>query len=459
MQGFRRSGRQTTLAGALTLAATAILLGGAAPAASAGTKVFHPVRSRPHMLVFRPHGVSPMGVRRAVVRLRHGDRRIRRHVRVRRLRSALRGGKRIRLRTGRHVRFGRLLVRVRRDAGAKEGFPTTACSLADFDSDTVPGACWRPYSDQSPFNRVLPDSAPLAANSAAIVDRTDGFGEMNKFSGGSALGGDDWNHPIYFSDSSDPLYTVHCAYSADWGACEVEGEQIHIPAAARPAGGGDAHLAVIDKASGTEYDFWQVRSKPASGGILVVSYGGQTSVSDDGLGSKATAASFGLAAGVIRPSELEAGSIDHALFMVVKCTNGTAVWPAPPTGTGTSCSSRGLSNSGAPAMGQHYFLAMSDAEIAALDRPAWTKTILRAMARYGMFVGDTGGISWGIQFESGTSQTSFGYEDPWVRLGKQLGLPTWTSGGRTYYVYDMQTAVSWGSRLAVAEPCVARGTC
>ena len=42
---------------------------------------------------------------------------------------------------------------------------------------------------------------------------------------------------------------------------------------------------------------------------------------------------------------------------------------------------------------------------------------------------------------------------------KQLGLPTWTSGGRTYQIYNMQTAVDWGSKLAVAAPCVAHGGC
>ena len=107
---------------------------------------------------------------------------------------------------------------------------------------------------------------------------------------------------------------------------------MRIPDAARPAAGGDGHLAVIDQADGWEYDFWQVQQKPKGGGTLTVSYGGKTpygTSNADGLGSNATAANFALSAGIIRPSELEAGKIDHALFMVVECTNGTAVWPAP----------------------------------------------------------------------------------------------------------------------------------
>ena len=69
-------------------------------------------------------------------------------------------------------------------------------------------------------------------------------------------------------------------------------------------------------------------------------------------------------------------------------------------------------------MGQHFFLEMTDAQIEALSVPSWQKTILRAMARYGLYVGDTGGGGWGIQFESGSSFTSFGQPDPWVRLGE-----------------------------------------
>jgi hypothetical protein len=43
-----------------------------------------------------------------------------------------------------------------------------------------------------------------------------------------------------------------------------------------------------------------------------------------------------------------------------------------------------------PALGQHFYLDMSSAEIDALNVPAWKKPILHAMAEYGMFVGDTG---------------------------------------------------------------------
>jgi hypothetical protein len=320
----------------------------------------------------------------------------------------------------------------------------------------IPGACWRPYGDASPFNRALPESPRLVSNSASIVTRAIGFGNALEWVGGQADTPDDYFHPIYFSDPSDPLYTVDCVRFA---CPEIEGKRIQIPGAARPAAGGDGHLAVIDREAHMEYDLFEVYDKPRNRGTIIVGSGGSTPIGTpkaDGLGSNATAAHFGLAAGVIRPSELAAGEIDHALFLVVECTNGRAVWPAADN-PGTVCSNR----TNAPAMGQHFYLEISDAEIRELSLPDWQKAVLRAMANYGMFVGDTGGGGFAIQTESGSSYTSFGVPDPWVTLGRRYDLPTWVSSstGTRRYLFDIKDAVDWDSRLRVADPCVARGTC
>jgi hypothetical protein len=334
--------------------------------------------------------------------------------------------------------------------------PPSECGFGTFSRLKMPGACWRPYSDGSPFNRGIPGSPAVASNSAAIVGRVNGFGAPQNITVG---GGEDWGHPIFYSQPDDPVFTIHCA--KPWGACELEGMQVRIPDAARPASGGDAHMAVIDQAGGWEYDFWQVQNKPPGGGTITISWGGRTRIGSpdaDGLGSNATAAHFGLAAGPIRAAELEAGRIDHALFMVVRCTNGSYVWPAEGV-SGTPCSSIGLSNADAPALGQHFYLAMSDAEIAATGAPVWKQTILRAMAHYGMFVGDTGGSSWGVQFESGASFTSFGSPDPFVRLGDLWGVPKYPDPNvGPQRVFKLAGGVDYG-RLRALDPCVARGTC
>ena len=323
-----------------------------------------------------------------------------------------------------------------------------------YDALHQPGACWRPYGAASPFNRPIGADPPLRSDSAAIVARLTGWGAPQQLLAGHAGTADDYFHPVYYARNEDPQFTVHCTVATR--GCAVEGLKVRIPDAAKAAGGEDGHLAVVDQASGWEYDFWQVRSKPAGGGTLTVSHGGRTRIDGDGLGSNATAAWFGLAAGIIRPAELAAGVIPHALFAPVKCTAGVSVYPAHPGTTANACDDFGLSNVAAPPLGARFQLAMTDAEIAALGVPAWKQAILRALAHYGMIVGDTNGghAAWGLQGESGSSWASFGLADPWDALAAGAGLRAWNG----MYAFDIGSGVDW-TRLRVVDPCVSQGTC
>ncbi len=315
-------------------------------------------------------------------------------------------------------------------------------------------ASCRPYSGSSPFNRPLPANPKLLANSQGIVDRLDGWGPVQQLRVGQADTEEDYFHPLYSGGPKDPLYTVHCVRWTD--ACEVEGARVRIPAAARAAGGADGHMAVLQP-DGWEYDFWQVRSKPAGGGTLVVSHGGRTRADGDGLGSDATAAEFGLAAGVIGGPEMNAGRIDHALFVHARCTSGRSVYPAAPGTTGAVCSEAGQSDTNAPPLGARLWLNLSDGQINALPVPPWKKTILRALHQYGGYVGDTTGgrVSWGIQAVSGSTYTSFGWKDPWVTFAQRAGVERWDG----LYYFDVDSGVDWTRYLEVVDPCVAQRTC
>lgn len=337
------------------------------------------------------------------------------------------------------------------------------CRWGSFDAKHAPGECWRPFSETSPFNRVLPPNPRQTLDSLLVAQMVAGLKPGLRFEVGNADTPDDYDHPIYFSRRSDPRYEVDCT---DFGGqCPIDGLRVRIPRAARPAAGGDGHLAVIDQRRGVEYDFWRARKGRVrhGRGRLTAGWGGRTAIGTadaQGLDAAATASGFALSAGVIRAAELRAGEIDHALFMTVYCTNGQSVSPAVDN-PGRSCSEVGRPEITGPAMGQHFFLEMSEGEIRGLGLPAWQQTILLAMARYGVFVGDTGGPdSWGIKIESGSSFTSFGRPDPWVRLAKRLGLPSYTAeDGTTRYTLDMREAVDWGGELRVAAPCVSAGRC
>ncbi len=324
-----------------------------------------------------------------------------------------------------------------------------ACGLGTFTVGNWPTACWRPYADSSPFNRRIPGAPRVAANSAQVVQRVLGFGAIQNLVAGESGTADDWSHPTYYPDADDPYFTLHC--TEPWGTCSIEGHRIRIPDAARPAAGGDAHLTVVDQSTGWEYDLYDVSAKPSGGGRLDFGWGGRTRIDGDGRGSDATAAQFGNLAGIIRAQELAAGVIPHALFTVIKCGSTSPRYVYPATKGGTYCSD----TTGAPPMGSHLWLAMTDAQIEALAVPRWKKTVLHAMADYGMIMGDTGSGSWAIQAESGSTYTSFGYEDELVRFARANGWSQYN--GR--YSGSLRDGVDWARYLRVLDPCVSQGTC
>lgn len=368
-----------------------------------------------------------------------------------RVRRALRRSRPLRVRRPRAARKGRLVVRL--------AAPRGPCAFGSFSNQpwNVPCAGWRSYGARSPFNRGVPPAPQLAANSAGIVRRLLSWGNNAYAWGGTAGSAADWASATYYSEPSDPVFTIHCwRYSCP----ELEGRRIRIPQRAQPTQSVDAHMAIVDQRNRIEYDFHRApKALPKGGGVIEVGGGGSTEIgtpTSDGRNGDSTAAGFGLLAGAIRPSELEAGKINHALITSVACTSG-AVWPAAGR-TGALCSDP----TDAPKMGQHLRLAMSDAEIKDLPAPPWRKAILRAYARYGAFVGDTSGTNGnlGIALESTQSWLSFGLPDPWVRLGKRYDLPTWLdSRGVLRYLYDVRPGVDWAARLRVLDPCVSRGTC
>ena len=341
---------------------------------------------------------------------------------------------------------------------------TSACNfqngLGSFSSTNQPGDCWRPYNDSSPFNREIPQGAPLASESAGNVSHLLAGGQV-----GYLVAGDpqrDGGVPIYWSQPSDPVYTLHC--TKPWGRCAIEGMQIHVPASAEPTGGfatpgndHDAHMTIVDQQSGWEYDLWNVQSK--TGSTINFSWGGKTRIDGDGLGSAAVAADYGSIAGPIRVQELRDGLINHALTMAVPCTD-SQVYPAQ--GMGMRCSDAGLPASSSIAMGSHFELNMSNSQIAALNVPTWKKTILTALATYGAYVSDTTGNAdqWGFETESSQSYTSSGQADPWVQFARSIGLHPYDFNNNGYqeYWFDLRSDVPW-NRLQVVDVCAARGTC
>jgi hypothetical protein len=222
---------------------------------------------------------------------------------------------------------------------------------------------------------------------------------------------------------------------------------VQIPNGAWHATGSDGHLAVIQPDGHTEIDMWQVQNpNPISGGgtITVHDYGA-LDLNSSGCCGGSTAANQGLAAGAIRGPELAAGSINHALSVVAKCTSGTYV--APANGGGTACST---SPGSAPPDGARLQLKMNDTTISSLSVPAYEKTILRAMAHYGVYITDTGGSPMDLQYEPAIDYTTSGSTTNTVMSYLQ------TQGYSDPATINLN--LPW-SDFQIVSPCYAQGTC
>jgi hypothetical protein len=299
-------------------------------------------------------------------------------------------------------------------------------------------ADWRPFSPASPFNRSAVGAEPLA-RSRRMVARMMSWDGPGTVVLGLAGGADDYGHPVYAAADGDPRVTLRA--TAPWGHNPLDGMRIPLPAYARAAGGQDAHLSVITP-DGWEYDFWDVHGRRARGGVLSFGWGGRVRVDGDGLDGAATAAGFASLAGIVRPAELAAGRIDHALFLSVRCTTGH-VWPARKGGSPCPEGRRD-----GPPMGARVRLALSPRRIAALPTSSSARVILTALATYGAYVGDTGSGSFGVQIESAVDALSRGQTDPFMTLARADGLKAW--GGRA--TIDLAAGVDWARALRVVAP-------
>lgn len=385
---------------------------------------------------------------------------------------------------------------------------------------TWPAACFRPFEvPGNPFYREIPATArtnQLRSGYQDVVTHlltTWTHGELQGRLDGMS------GEPTYYSQASDPEYTIHCANDPyeipSQPICPaVEGMTIHIPSWAKPEGGlpdpgaaasatnprRDAHISIVDQANGVEWDFWQVQTSPlpsspnpdGSKPQIVASFVNRIDLTGDGLypyGVRgATAAGYANRLGRIRLEELQAGEINHALFMYIPCHNLTegpargqpstdpadffgVVYPASAKGRQCADSTEA---SVAPAMGAHFFYDRTPTQIDALNIQPWKKTLLKALSRYGAFVGDTAGF-WGFEQESSYQYSSVtDGEKRWYNFGAANNWNQWygdsSDPGDRYFgkLFEKNAdgsltaetqEINFAAYLKILNPCVSQGQC
>lgn len=262
------------------------------------------------------------------------------------------------------------------------------------------------YGAASIFNQPVPSDSPIEPGSQEIVEFL-----RRQHPNGIVLTTRFWSIPACYAGADTSPTEVRL--TAPWRPL-IDGRRVThirgvpIPQGAQPDPEDDGSLAIVDEASGFEYDFWQMR-QTADGWIA--SWGNRIPLDGDGIfptGYSARGSGFGLLAGVLWPEELRAGRIEHKLLCTLSAWACAAGGPVPPAteSDGESLHPRALPEGAVLQLDPALNLDDPSLGLTPLER-----TIARAMQEYGLIVGDNGGREIALQAVQMGSFRSNPYRD------------------------------------------------
>jgi len=246
-----------------------------------------------------------------------------------------------------------------------------------------------PFAATSIWNAKLTPDAPLDPKSTAYVANfkrqfTQNFGNVG-------INTSKFTPPVYLVDASVPTTRV------GWNDCQKKGspdvgflgqvDAVPIPSDAKSSNGSDAEMVVWQPSSDTMWDLW--KATKASDGTWSACWGGKlTNVSQSSGVYPApygtTASGLALLGGLIRPEELQAGEINHALAVsLVEVKANAFVSPAVRT-------DGKINSDDAIPEGERFRLDPS-VDVESLKMSKAGKIIARAIQQYGLIVRDTAG--------------------------------------------------------------------
>jgi hypothetical protein len=189
--------------------------------------------------------------------------------------------------------------------------------------------------------------------------------------------------PVYTVPSTQPPVRVQ-SYFRYLTSLQAQFDAVPLPPNAQASDCGDHELAVWQPATDRYWDFWKLTRQPD--GSWQAWWGGRMDRAStnpgwfaNGFGASAT--SLPLLGGLIRPSELQSGAINHAVaFEIANPRSRFYAWPAQRTDGGDP-------NPSALPEGIRFRLDPT-LNIAALNLPPVTRAIALAVQRYGMVLRD-----------------------------------------------------------------------
>ena len=146
--------------------------------------------------------------------------------------------------------------------------------------------------------------------------------------------------------------------------------------------GSDRHALVVDANRCKLYEIYNLQNF-TNGQTPQAGSGAVWDLNSDAMRpagwTSADAAGLPIAPLLLRPDEILAGSIAHAIRFTAHCTNAAYIWPAS--------HQAGVNNSGCPPMGARFRLR-SSFDISGFN--ASTQVVLRAFQHYGLVLADNG---------------------------------------------------------------------
>jgi hypothetical protein len=265
---------------------------------------------------------------------------------------------------------------------------TCACAAGGTDAGGAPAAAptaartgvTRFFAPTSVWNRPLARSAPLAADSGALVTEL----QRQVRSAGPWIATTKFSVPIVTVDRRQRR--VRVKLDTTYPPLQRAFASVPVPPRSTPAAGSDRHLVVWQPSTDTMWEFWLMQRRGdgwhARWGARIPHVSRSAGVNASPTG--ATASGLPLVGGLMTLDELRRGRIDHALALSIPSTRaGVAAWPA----TRTDGETRGAT---AIPEGTRFRLdPRVDVDRLGLPRPV--EAMARAAQRYGMIVRDKAG--------------------------------------------------------------------
>jgi hypothetical protein len=245
----------------------------------------------------------------------------------------------------------------------------------------APAAAAGPFATDSVWDSQLSDHAAVVADSPALVSelrRQAGLG------GGTWINTTSYSVPVYTVGPNQPTVRIHA--DTPYPPLQAGWDAVPLPANARPSAGSDAHLVVHQPSTDTLWEFWAMYE--GSDGWHA-HWGGKMEHVSQNPGYfegtwGGTATSLALMGGLIRPDEMAAGRIDHALALAIpEVKQGSVVWPAQ-RGDGSATGPNAIPEG-------TRFRIDPDLDLDSLWLAPAARVIAEAAQKYGMIVRDQAG--------------------------------------------------------------------